>query len=131
VAFVLRTDHPFEAFGRKNIMILKPGEKLHVIHRRQMEREPHRHFVGVVEAYENGVARVTGHVYTVDTVKSAFFRRPDKRTRILAISSGDLLVNVLPPEVNLDKIVYKLEKKAVRVTDGSEWYLDISELAWR
>jgi hypothetical protein len=96
-----------------------------------MEREPHRHFVGVVEAYENGVARVTGHVYTVDTVKSAFFRRPDKRTRILAISSGDLLVNVLPPEVNLDKIVYKLEKKAVRVTDGSEWYLDISELAWR
>jgi hypothetical protein len=112
-------------------MILKPGEKLHVIHRRQMEREPHRHFVGVVEAYENGVARVTGHVYTVDTVKSAFFRRPDKRTRILAISSGDLLVNVLPPEVNLDKIVYKLEKKAVRVSDGSEWYLDISELAWR
>jgi hypothetical protein len=96
-----------------------------------MEREPHRHFVGVVEAYENGVARVAGHVYTVDTVKSAFFRRPDKRTRILAISSGDLLVNVLPPEVNLDKIVYKLEKKAVRVTDGSEWYLDISELAWR
>jgi hypothetical protein len=131
VAFVLRTDHPFEAFGRKSIMILKPGEKLHVIHRRQMEREPHRHFVGVVEAYENGVARVTGHVYTVDTVKSAFFRRPDKRTRILALSSGDLLVNVLPPEVNLDKIVYKLEKKAVRVTDGSEWYLDISELAWR
>ena len=102
-----------------------------MIHRRQMEREPHRHFVGVVEAYENGVARVTGYVYTVDTIKSAFFRRPDKRTRILAISSGDLLVNILPPEVNLDKIVYKLEKKAVRVTDGSEWYLDISELAWR
>jgi len=112
-------------------MILQPGEKLHVIHRRKMDREPHRHFVGVVEAYENGVARVTGNVYTVDTVKSAFFRRPDKRTRILAISSGDLIVNVLPAEVNLDKIVYKLEKKAVRVTDGSDWYLDISELAWR
>ncbi len=112
-------------------MILQPGEKLHVIHRRKMDREPHRHFIGVVEAYENGVARVTGNVYTVDTVKSAFFRRPDKRTRILAISSGDLIVNVLPAEVNLDKIVYKLEKKAVRVTDGSNWYLDISELAWR
>jgi hypothetical protein len=112
-------------------MILQPGEKLHVIHRRKMDREPHRHFVGVVEAYENGVARVTGNVYTVDTVKSAFFRRPDKRTRILAIGSGDLIVNVLPAEVNLDKIVYKLEKKAVRVTDGSNWYLDISELAWR
>jgi hypothetical protein len=112
-------------------MILKQGEKVHVIHRRKFEREAHRHFVGVVEAYESGVARVTGHVYTVDTVKSSFFRRQDKRTRILAISSGDLLVNVLPPDVDLDKIVYKLEKKSVRVTDGSDWYLDISELAWR
>ena len=112
-------------------MILNPGEKLHVIHRRKFEREAHRHFVGTVEAYESGVARVTGHVYTVDTVKSSFFRRPEKRTRILAIGSGDLLVNVLPPEVNLEKIVYKLEKKSVRVTDGSDWYLDISELAWR
>jgi len=111
--------------------ILKPGEKLHVIHRRRLEREPHRYFAGIVEAYENGVARVTGYVYTVDTVKSAFFRRPDKRTRILAISSGDLLVNILPEHVDMDKIVYKLEKKSVRVTDGSEWYLDISEFAWR
>lgn len=112
-------------------MILAPGEKLHVIHRRKMEREPHRHFVGIVEAYENGVARVTGHVYTVDTVKSAFFRRPEKRTRILAISSGDLLINVVPGEVDLEKIVYKIEKKSLRVTDGSNWHLDISELAWR
>jgi hypothetical protein len=111
--------------------ILKPGEKLHVIHRRRLEREPHRHFVGAVEAYENGVARVTGYVYTVDTVKSAFFKRPDKRTRILAISSGDLLVNVLPDHVDLENIVYKLEKKSVRVTDGSDWFLDISEFAWR
>jgi hypothetical protein len=112
-------------------MILEPGEKLHVIHRRKLEREPHRHFVGVVEAYECGVARVTGYVYTVDTVKSAFFRRPEKRTRILAISSGDLLVNVIPAEVDLEKIVYKIEKKSLRVTDGSNWHLDISELAWR
>ena len=49
-------------------------------------------------------------------------------TEVLA---GDLLVNILPPEVDLDKIVYKLEKKSVRVTDGSNWHLDISELAWR
>jgi hypothetical protein len=62
-------------------MILESGEKLHVIHRRKMEREPHRHFVGTVEAYESGVARVTGYVYTVDTVKSAFSgaRRNERR----------------------------------------------------
>jgi hypothetical protein len=46
-------------------------------------------------------------------------------------STGDLLINVLPAHVDLEKVVYKLEKKSVRVTDGSDWYLDISEFAWR
>jgi hypothetical protein len=126
-----KTGYHFACAQLQETMILKLGEKLHVIHRRRLEREPHRHFAGTVEAYENGVARVIGFVYTVDTVKSAFFRRPDRRTRILAISSGDLIVNVIPTEVDIDKIVYKLEKKSVRVTDGSNWYLDISEFAWR
>jgi hypothetical protein len=32
--------------------------------------------------------------------------------------------------VNLANISYKQEKKAIRVTDGSDWYLDLSEVAW-
>ncbi|MDB6121355.1 MAG: hypothetical protein JWQ71_348 [Pedosphaera sp.] len=112
-------------------MILENGEKVHIIHRRHFEKDPHRHFVGVVNAYENGMARVTGHIYTVDLVKFSFFRRPEPRTRIIALGSGDVLVNVLPPSVDLAKIIYKQEKKSVRVTDGSDWYLDISEFAWR
>jgi hypothetical protein len=112
-------------------MVLQTGEKIHIIHRRQFEKDPHRHFVGVVDAYENGIARVTGNIFTVDLVKFSFFRRPEQRTRIIGLGSGDVLVNVLPPSVDLAKIVYKQEKKSVRVTDGSEWYLDISDLAWR
>lgn len=111
-------------------MILKKGEKVHVIHRRHYEKDHHRHFVGVVEGYENGVARVTGHVYAVDSVKFKFMRRPEKRTRVISVVSGDLLLNVLPSEVDLEKIVYKQERKAVRVTDGSDWHLDISEVTW-
>ena len=86
-------------------MILKNGEKVHAIHWRLLEKEPHRHFIGVIDEYENGVARVTGHVYTVDPVKFAFIRRPEKRTRIISVISGDLLVNVIPPSVDLEKIV--------------------------
>jgi hypothetical protein len=112
-------------------MVLAPGEKIHVIHRRRFEKEPHRHFAGIVDAYEPGLARVTGHVFTVDTAKFSFFRRPEKRTRILSIYSGDLIVNILPANIEMEKIVYTLEKRSVRVTDGSDWYLDISELAWR
>jgi len=112
-------------------MILKQGEKIHVIHRRQFEKDPHRHFVGLVDAYENGLARATGNIYTADLTKGVFFRRPEKRTRIIALASGDVLVNVIPDSVNLDAVVYKQEKKSVRVTDGSDWFLDISEMAWR
>ena len=112
-------------------MVLKPGEKIHIIHRRHLEAEPHRHFVGVVDAYDAGVARVTGHVYTVDRVKFVFFRRPERRTRIVSLSSGDVLVNILPASADLEKVVYKQEKKSLRVTDGSDWYLDLSEFAWR
>ncbi|MDB6016238.1 MAG: hypothetical protein JWR19_727 [Pedosphaera sp.] len=112
-------------------MILQKGEKIHVIHRRHFDKDPHRHFVGVVDAYEHGLARITGHIFTVDLVKFSFFRRPEVRTRIVSLTSGDVLINILPPSVDLDKIVYKQEKKAVRVTDGSQWHMEISEFAWR
>jgi hypothetical protein len=111
-------------------MILTQGEKVHIIHRRQYEKDHHRHFVGVVESYEGGVARVTGNVYTVDPVKFSFIRRTETRTRLVAVASGDVLVNVIPSSVNLEKITYKTERKAVRVTDGSSWYLDLSEYTW-
>jgi hypothetical protein len=111
-------------------MILKKGEKVHVIHRRHFEKDPHRHFVGSIEHYEDGVARVTGHVYTVDYSRFVFIRRPEPRTRLISVVSGDVLVNILPTTVNLEKVVYRQENKGVRVTDGSDWHLDISEYAW-
>jgi hypothetical protein len=110
--------------------ILSAGEKVHLIQRRQLEQEPQRHFIGVVDAYENGVFRVTGNVYTVDTGTFKFFRRPESRTRIVSAASGEVLINVLPPSVDLDRIVYKQEKKWLRISDGSAWHLDISESGW-
>ena len=112
-------------------MILRSGEKIHVIHRRFFEKDLHRHFIGSVEAYEDGVARVVGHVYTVDTVRFQYVKRPEMRTRLISIVSGDLLVNIIPPSVDLEKITYKQEKKGVRVSDGSDWHLDLSEFTWK
>jgi len=112
-------------------MILQKGEKIHVIHRRHFDKDPHRHFIGIVDECENGLARVTGHIYTVDTVKYEFFRRSEMRTRIVALASGDVIINIVPPSVDLEKVTYKQEKKSVRVTDGSDWHMDISDFAWR
>jgi hypothetical protein len=111
-------------------MILQKGEKVHIIHRRLYDKDNHRHFIGVVDAYEQGVARVTGHVYTVDLSKFTFMKRVEIRTRLVSIVSGDILVNIIPPSVDLEKVVYTQERKAVRVTDGSNWYLDLSEHSW-
>ena len=112
-------------------MLLQKGEKIHVIHRRFFEKDPHRHFLGVVDAFENGIIRVTGHIFTVDSVRFIFFRRSELRTRIISLNTGDVLVNIIPPTVDLDKVVYRQEKKSVRVTDGSDWHMDISDFAWR
>lgn len=111
--------------------ILSPGEKVHIIHRRFFEHEPHRHFVGVVDAYDNGVMRVTGHVFTVDTMSFQFVRRADVRVRIVSASGGEVIINVLPASVDLAKVHYRQEANLLRVTDGSEWHLDISEITWR
>jgi hypothetical protein len=111
-------------------MILQQGEKIHVVHRRHFEKDPHRHFIGVVDAYENGILRATGHVYTVDLAKLVFVRRPELRTRVISVVAGDVFVNVIPQRIDLNKIVYSQERKGVRVTDGSDWRLDLSEYTW-
>ena len=111
-------------------MILAKGEKIHVIHRRNLEHEPHRHFIGEVEDYQGGVARVAGHLYVVDREAGGFVRRPERRVRLISIVAGDTFINVIPETVNIENISYKQEKKAIRVTDGSAWHLDLSEVAW-
>jgi hypothetical protein len=44
-------------------MILNSGEKIHVVHRRMFDKDTRKHFVGEVEAYENGLVRAIGHVF--------------------------------------------------------------------
>lgn len=111
-------------------MILAKGEKIHVIHRRVLEHEPHRHFIGEVDDYQGGVARVIGNLYTVDRDLGGFVRQPGLRTRLISVVSGDCIVNVIPESVNIGAVAYHQEKKVIRVSDGSEWHLDISEVTW-
>ena len=132
--FVTGTGQPWVAstgFSAMLDSILAPGEKIHVIHRRRFDQEPHRHFVGVVDDYREGVLRMTGHVYAVDTTTYQFIRRPEQRTRVVSVVSGEVIVNVIPVSVDLSKITYRQEGSAVRVSDGSDWHLDISEVGWR
>lgn len=108
-------------------MILKPGEKLHLIHRRRYETDQRRHFAGEVQDYENGLARVRGYAFVTDDLnKHDFVRRNDPRTKIAALSSGDLIINVLPDDVNIHEIRYELQNRQLVVTDGN-WKMDVKE----
>lgn len=111
--------------------LLKTGEKIHVIHRRRFDKDIRRHFVGTVEAYEDGMVRATGHVFVVDELKEHLFaKRPDLRTKLIPLASGDVIINVLPEALDLDQVRYELDGRKLWVTDGNGWKMDVKEFGW-
>lgn len=111
--------------------LLRPGEKIHVMHRRRFDKDVRRHFVGQVEAYEHGVARASGYVFVTDDLnKHLFVKRPDRRVKLVPVSSGDVIVNVIPDTVDLERVSYELKDRTLAVTDGSGWTMDVKEFGW-
>lgn len=114
-----------------NTAILSPGEKIHVMHRRRFEKDVRRHFVGEVESYEQGVARASGYVFVIDDLSMHLFvKRPDRRTKLIPILSGDVIVNVVSKSVDVEKVIYELKNRSLVVTDGSAWSMEVKEFGW-
>ena len=113
-------------------MIIHPGEKIHVVFRQFFDGDARRHFVGIVEQCEGTVARARGYHFAEEVKLNRvvnFVRREDVRERIIPLGSEMLIVNILPKQVEIDKIEYKFDVSGViRVTDGSDWHLDLSHL---
>ena len=106
--------------------LLSPGEKIHVMHRRRFDKDVRRHFVGEVESYEEGVARASGYVFVIDDLsKHLFVKRPDRRTKLVPIGSGDVIVNVIPADVDLERVAYEIKDRTLLVTDGSGWSMGL------
>ena len=114
-----------------NRTLLSPGEKIHVMHRRRFEKDVRRHFVGMVESYEQGIARASGYVFVIDDLsKHLFVKRPDRRTKLVPISTGDVIVNIIPETVDIELVHYELYERSLRVTGGSDWSMDVKEFGW-
>jgi hypothetical protein len=114
----------------RQIMILAAGEKVHIIHRQSFDGDTRRHFVGTVEACDGNLAKVNGYLFAMDKKSNRFVKHdPELRTRIIALTSGMLIINVLPPHVEIGKINYKHSSvDHIVVSDGSDWQLDLSHL---
>src|SRR5437868_5948809 len=108
-------------------MLLKKGDKILVAHRRLFEDDAVRLFVGQVEEYEAGVVKVTGHSYVPDVVGGQMIEKADERTKILALSSGTLLVYQLPDAVALDMLKFVLKDGSVSLTDNMGFTMNLAE----
>lgn len=109
--------------------ILQSGEKVHVIHRQLYDGDAKRHFVGTVDACEGTLARVSGYLFSVEARRNQFVKREGLRTRIISLDAASVIVNVLPGQIDVEKIAYTYKSPTeFVVSDGSAWHLDLSHL---
>ncbi|HEX4924730.1 MAG TPA: hypothetical protein VFV50_11615 [Bdellovibrionales bacterium] len=109
-------------------MILTSGSKVLVAHRRLFDGDTARYFVGLVDAYENGIAKVTGHTWLLNTVEGRFERKADQRTKIFSIISSGIFFYELPTAIQLDRLKLTNEGHAAFfLTDGAGFKMDLSE----
>lgn len=108
-------------------MLLEAGDKLLVVHRRLFEKDEPRFFVGTVEAYEQGMARVLGYSFLRDKLGGSVARKEDLRTKIFSLASGTLLVYQLPEDVTMDSLQFKNEESMIVLTDGQRFSMNLSE----
>ena len=110
-------------------MFLQSEDKLVVVHRRLFERDSSRFFVGCVEGYDAGIVRVTGYTFVRDPVAGTVTRKNDSRTKLFSLSSGTLMVYVLPRDLEIAAVRLVAEESSLTLTAGSSFRMDLSEWA--
>jgi len=109
-------------------MILRPGEKIHVILRRAFLQDIRRHFIGEVTDATDSIVRAEGNAYLYDTNTNLFVRKSYSQVRIFSLADAVNIISVLPRAANLKKTVYKLtEKNRMVLTYGESLSMDVNE----
>jgi hypothetical protein len=112
-------------------MLLQEGDKILVAHRRLFARDEARFFIGRVDACEAGVVKVTGHSYVRDMFTGRMLEKAEPRTKLLSLSSGTLIVYLLPEPVCLDDLRFVTDDRRLLLTDGKEFTMNLAEFSRR
>lgn len=108
-------------------MLFLKGANLMVCHRRLFSEDHLRFFFGTVEAYADGIAKVSGFTWTRDPTHG-FQRKSDRRTKLIALASGSLIIYEIPAEVDVEEVrIDQAGAHTVVATDGSKFRMDLSE----
>ena len=108
-------------------MVLKAGNRILVVHRRLFEGDIARFFLGVVDAYEAGLARVTGFTFVREALEGKVLRKPEARTKILSLSSGTLIVYSLPDDLAIENVHIRAGDGKLVLTDGGSFDINLAE----
>ncbi len=108
--------------------MLEQGEKLLIVHRRLFETDTPRFFVGEVQVYEAGIAKVKGYTFVRDLFSGNMKKKSDARTKIMSIVSGTFIVYQLPVTVLMDSVRFDLDQDGdLILRDDGGFSMDVAE----
>ena len=108
-------------------MLMAADSKVLVVHRRLFETDQSRYFVGRVEGYDAGVAKIRGRTWSRDQY-GRIVKKADERTKIVSLSSGTLIVYQLPFDTDLEALEIDVSDEKVVLSDGKNFAMDLSEI---
>ncbi len=71
--------------------------------------------------------RVRGYVFLYDSGTTLYLRSAEQRTRVISLTGDGLIINIVPPETNIEEVRYEDQEGRLVVTDGEAFRLDINE----
>src|SRR4051794_14286708 len=90
-------------------MLLEKSEKILIAHRRLYESDEPRFFIGEVEAYDSGLAKVRGHSWHWPSMADVPLRKEEIRTKLFSLGSGTLFAYLLPSWIDLSSVQFQRE----------------------
>jgi hypothetical protein len=107
--------------------VLAVGDKVHILTRRLFGDDVHLHFVGEISAVAGPLFRAQGHSFVFDSGTNSYIRHPVSRTRLFSLSDAGHIINVIPREVDLSSLQYRVVAGRLAITDSRDFSLEINE----
>jgi hypothetical protein len=107
--------------------VIEVGEKVHIVMRRHFKEDIRRHFAGTVTAASLGLIRAQGFTFICSPVGLECRRLPGLRIRLFGLQDSGYIVNVLPPDVAVERLHYEAKGGALVLMDGAGYSLEVNE----
>jgi hypothetical protein len=107
--------------------VLAVGEKLHIMTRRLFADDVHPHFVGEISAVVGPLFKSRGFSFVFDSGTNSYIKHPEPRTRLFSLSDAGHIITVIPQEVDMNSLEYRIVSGRLAITDGRGFSLEINE----